>query len=139
MLRVQRWDGKSPINGISAEIVLESRKDIASNLNDVFLVINEYDIVTEIQFGKTIAANNNIDPGKSLKEIANEYLIIKQRKAEEEENIVKEKVKLEEQTMKIDLLQAEKEKLLKITKDQDKLLVDNAYKIAILEMNMGGM
>lgn len=40
---------------------------------------------------------------------------------------------------KIDILEAEKEKLLEITKEQDKLLVDNTYKISMLEMNLGGM
>lgn len=41
--------------------------------------------------------------------------------------------------IKIDILEAEKEKLLEITKEQDKLLVDNTYKISMLEMNLGGM
>lgn len=106
MSRTEIWDGTTPINGVSADVILENRKDIACNLNDVFLVINEHDIVTEIQFGKTIAANNNINPGKSLKEIADEYLIIKERETKEEENTTKE------QSNKIDILNAQNANLL---------------------------
>lgn len=109
MLRTEIWDGTTPINGVSADVILENRKDIACNLNDVFLVINEHDIVTEIQFGKTIAANNNINPGKSLKEIADEYLIIKERETKEEENTTKE------QSNKIDILNAQNANLLLVS------------------------
>lgn len=46
---------------------------------------------------------------------------------------------ISEQSKKIDILQSEKDKLLQITKEQDKLLVDNTYKISMLEMNLGGI
>lgn len=109
MLRVEIWNGKTPINGVNANVILENRKDIACNLNDIFLVINEHDIVTEIQFGKTIATNNKIDPGKSLQEIAEEYLIIKKS---EEDNEIKEQINLEEQSKKIDILNSQNANLL---------------------------
>lgn len=40
---------------------------------------------------------------------------------------------------KIDILEAEKEKLKEASKEQDDLLVENAYKITMLEMKLGGM
>lgn len=40
---------------------------------------------------------------------------------------------------KISILIEENEQLKEVTKEQDKLLVDNTYKIAMLEMNSGGM
>lgn len=39
---------------------------------------------------------------------------------------------------KISILEKENKKLKEVTKDQDNLLVDNAYKITMLEMNLGG-
>lgn len=44
-----------------------------------------------------------------------------------------------EQSKKIDILQAENKQLKEVSKEQDKLLVDNTYKISMLEMNLGGM
>lgn len=109
MLRVEIWNGKTSINGVSAEEVLKNRKDIACNLNDIFLVINEHDVVTEIQFGKTIATNNKIDLNKSLQEIADEYLIIK---GNEDEAKAKDQITLENQAKKIDILNAQNANLL---------------------------
>lgn len=40
---------------------------------------------------------------------------------------------------KIDILELENKELKVVTKEQDKLLVDNTYKISMLEMNLGGM
>lgn len=40
---------------------------------------------------------------------------------------------------KIDILEDEKEALKKVTKEQDDLLVDNAFKIAEIQMKLGGI
>lgn len=40
---------------------------------------------------------------------------------------------------KISILEAENKELKSITKDQDQLLIDNAYKITMLEMTLGGI
>lgn len=44
-----------------------------------------------------------------------------------------------EQGSKISILEAENKELKSITKDQDQLLIDNAYKITMLEMTLGGI
>ncbi|WP_270942525.1 hypothetical protein [Romboutsia lituseburensis] len=138
MLKTEIWDGTTPINGVSAESILENRKDIARNLNDVFLVVTDNAIVTEIQFGKTIADNYNIDVNKSLKEIAEEYLIIKEKETKEE-SVIKDQTTLEEQSKKIDILQAENNRLKEVEKEQDKMIMDNMYKMTMIESSIGGM
>lgn len=46
---------------------------------------------------------------------------------------------LDNQENKISILQEENYKLNEIAKEQDRLLVDNTYKIVMLEMSLGGM
>lgn len=101
MLKVQLWDGVSPINNVSAEEILANRKDIAANIEDVFLVVNEHDVVSEIQFGKTIASNYGMEPGMTTLEIAQAYLV---KKEEEAAKVEEEKVttdQLEKQVAKL--------------------------------------
>lgn len=40
---------------------------------------------------------------------------------------------------KIDILEAENLRLKEVEKEQDKMIMDNAYKMTILEASMGGM
>lgn len=101
MLKVQLWDGVSPINNVSAEEILANRKDIAANIEDVFLVVNEHGVVSEIQFGKTIASNYGMEPGMNTLEIAQAYLV---KKEEEAAKVEEEKVttdQLEKQVAKL--------------------------------------
>ena len=104
MLRVQLWDGVSPINNVSAEEILANRKDIAANLGDVFLVVNEYDVVSEIQFGKTIASNYGMEPGKTTLEIAEAYLV---KKAEEAAAAAQEQLTTEQLQEEVAMLSYE--------------------------------
>ena len=55
MANIQIWDGKTSINGISAEQILANRQDLANALGDIFLVVNDNGKVTEIQIGSIIA------------------------------------------------------------------------------------
>lgn len=103
MSKIVIWDGQQPINGIKAETVLRNREDLANALGDIFLVMTG-DVVTEIQIGKTISANYNLDPSLSLEEIANAYLA---KKAEEEETEKIERLTNEELQEEIAVLSYE--------------------------------
>ena len=76
------WDEVSPINGIPAETVLANRPDLVAAHGDIFLVVDAYGKVSEIQIGSTIAVNYNMEPGLGLQEIADAYMIKKQEEAE---------------------------------------------------------
>ena len=82
MQRVLIWDEVSPINGVPAEIVLENRPDLVAAHGDIFLVIDAYDRVNEIQIGATIAANYGMEPGMDLQAIADAYMVKKQEETE---------------------------------------------------------
>ena len=82
MQRVIIWDEISPINGIPAEKVLENRPDLVAAHGDIFLVIDAYDRVNEIQIGATIAANYDMEPGMELQAIADAYMVKKQEETE---------------------------------------------------------
>lgn len=93
MLHVVIWDEVSPINGIPADVVLANRPDLVAAHNDIFLVVDAYNKVNEIQIGSTIAANYQMEPGLSLQEIADAYMVKKQ---EEEEATEVERMGVEE-------------------------------------------
>ena len=78
------WDEVSPINGITAEAVFANRVDLNAARGDIFLVVNDYDRVSEIQIGSIIAANYEMEPGMDLQAIADAYMVKKQEEAEAE-------------------------------------------------------
>ena len=82
MQRVIIWDEISSINGVPAERVLENRPDLVAAHGDIFLVVDDYDRVNEIQIGATIAANYGMEPGMELQAIADAYMVKKQEEAE---------------------------------------------------------
>jgi hypothetical protein len=81
MQRVVIWDEVSPINGIPAERVLENRPDLVAAHGDIFLVVDDYNRVNEIQIGATIAANYGMEPGMELQVIADAYMVKKEEEA----------------------------------------------------------
>lgn len=84
MLRVVIWDEVSPINGVPAERVLENRPDLVAAHGDIFLVVDDYNRVNEIQIGATIAANYGMEPGIELQAIADAYMVKKEEEKEAE-------------------------------------------------------
>ena len=85
MAQVQIWDEQSPINGVPAETVLANRPDLVAAHGDIFLVVDNYGRVNEIQIGATIAANYNMEPGMGLQAIADAYMVKKEEEAREAE------------------------------------------------------
>ena len=81
MQRVVIWDEVSPINGVPAERVLENRPDLVAAHGDIFLVVDDYNRVNEIQIGATIAANYGMEPGMELQAIADAYMVKKEEEA----------------------------------------------------------
>ena len=97
MARVEIWNGKTAINNVPAEKVLANRQDLANALGDIFLVIDEYDKVTEIQIGSIIASNYGMKPGMELQAIADAYMAKKEEEAAaaEQEALTNEELQAE--------------------------------------------
>ena len=83
MYNYKIWDRKSSINGVSCEEILENRRDIRDSGDDVFLIEDDYGLVSEIQFKKSIQSIYNMSNELTVEEVAQEYIRIK----EEEEKI----------------------------------------------------
>ena len=101
MARVVIWDEVSPINGVPAETVLANRPDLRVAHEDIFLVVDDYNRVNEIQIGSTIAANYGMEPGMELQAIADAYMVKKQ---EEEEAAEVERMGVEELQKEVAIL-----------------------------------
>ena len=106
MQRVVIWDEVSPINGVPAERVLENRPDLVAAHGDIFLVVDDYNRVNEIQIGATIAANYGMEPGMELQAIADAYMVKKQEEAEaaEVERMGVEELQEEVATLSYDVM-----------------------------------
>ena len=85
MKRAIIWDEVSSINGISAEDVFANRADLVTARGDIFIVVDDYNNVNEIQIGSVIASNYGMESGLSLQEIADKYLLIIQQELEDAE------------------------------------------------------
>ena len=97
MANIQIWDGKTSINGISAEQILANRQDLANALGDIFLVVNGNGKVTGIQIGSIIASNYGFDSSLDIQGIADAYM------AKKEE----EKLQAEQERLTVEELQGE--------------------------------
>ena len=97
MANIQIWDGKTSINGISAEKILANRQDLKNALGDIFLVVNDNGKVTEIQIGSIIASNYGFDSSLDIQGIADAYMVKKEE----------EKIQIEEEKLTVDKLQGE--------------------------------
>lgn len=93
----------------------------------------EFTFKTEEEKEQLIKDNSNLTLIKIAYHLGEKYLIFTDEKIEYEltENEIL--------ANKISILEAENKELKSITKDQDQLLIDNAYKITMLEMTLGGI
>lgn len=131
MKTVKIWDGETSINGISAEEIISSREDLRASLGDILLLENN-GFIEAIQIGSNIKRFYNMPVEYTLEQVRDSYL-------EEIEKQEKEQITLEEQAIKIDTLEAEKEALKKISIEQDKMLFDNIAEINNIKFNLGGI
>jgi hypothetical protein len=106
MQRAIVWDEVSPINGVEAEVVLANRDDLVRSHGDIFLVVDEYNQVSEIQIGTVIAANYGMEPGMELQAIADAYMVKKEeeRQAEELERMTTEELQEEVAVLSYDVM-----------------------------------
>lgn len=115
------------IKGVSADYIIKSHN--IRNDDEVFLVIDDYGKVNQIEIVRIIKSVYGFDPNLTAEETAQAYLNLKK---EEENNAIKDQETLEEQAKKIDILEAEKEKL-KASLEVTQKAVD------FMMMNNGGM
>ena len=106
MANIQIWDGKTSINGISAEQILANRQDLANALGDIFLVVNDNGKVTEIQIGSIIASNYGFDSSLDIQGIADAYMVKKEeeRQQAEEEKLTVDELQEEVATLSYDVM-----------------------------------
>lgn len=88
-MKYKIWDKKSNINGQNASYFL---KEKMFNEGDVFLVLNDYDTVTQIQSVNIIRANYNMPKELTSQEVAQKYIeIIEEQNKQQEETTTLEK------------------------------------------------
>lgn len=126
MKKYEIWNGKTPINKVSAEEVLKDREDIRINLGDVFLVVDEYEIVSEIQFGHLIKSSYKMPIDYTLEQVAQAYVDNLNIGGEgsmplDNMNLIKE------QADKIDILNEQSSKLL-LEKAKNEIQINNLNK-----------
>ena len=124
MYKVKIWDKIESINGVDAKNVIKSHR--IKETDDIFLVLNSYDRVLELNFVEVIRANFNLNQNLTKEQVAQEYLKIRE---EERLQAEKEQVTLEKQAEKISILEAENETLkqeLSITQDAVNELIFNS-------------
>ena len=104
---IKIWDKKEAINGVSADIIIETRN--IKQDDEIFLVVNDNTHkVTEIQFKDIICSNYNLSMKLSVEEVAQEYIKIKEEEKIQAQNDVNT---LEEIGDKISILEAENQAL----------------------------
>lgn len=124
MYKVKIWDKIESINGVDAKNVIKSHR--IKETDDIFLVLNSYDRVLELNFVEVIRANFNLNQNLTKEQVAQEYLKIREKERLQAE---KEQVTLEKQAEKISILEAENETLkqeLSITQDAVNELIFNS-------------
>lgn len=86
-MQIQLWNERTEINGISMEQILANRQDLQSaGVENIFLVVDEYDKVREIQIASTIAGNYGLDANLLVREVGEAYIA----KKEEEERLAEQ-------------------------------------------------
>ena len=102
MYKIKIWDKIEPINGVNAEKIIKSHK--IKDTDDIFLVLNDYNRVLELNFVSIIRDNFNLSYDFSVEQVAEEYLKIKENEKVQEE---KEQTTLEKQEARISILEKE--------------------------------
>lgn len=95
MRKIKVWNKKDKINGIEADYVINSHK--IKDEDEIFLVMNEDDIVSEIQFKKIIARHYNLDANLTCEEVAQKYLEIKQQEEQKQQQEIDNKLTQQEE------------------------------------------
>ena len=106
MYKIKIWDKIEPINGVNAEKIIKSHK--IKDTDDIFLVLNDYNKVLELNFVDIIRDNFNLSSDFSSVQVAEEYLKIKENEKVQEE---KEQTTLEKQEARISILEKENKQL----------------------------
>ena len=106
MYKIKIWDKIEPINGVNAEKIIKSHK--IKDTDDIFLVLNNYDRILELNFVDVIRTNFNLSSDFSAEQVAEEYLKIKEEEKVQEE---KEQATLNELSKRLSILESENKAL----------------------------
>lgn len=131
MFKYVIWDGKSPINNVPSEKVLE-REYLKNNLGDIFYITNEYGLVSEICIGINVKSAHKMPIDYTLEQVAKEYVDNMNIGGESSTPLGNMNL-IKEQEIKIGTLKKENEELKVVSMEQDKLLIETMYKVAALQ------
>ena len=106
MYKVKIWDKIESINGVDAKNVIKSHR--IKETDDIFLVLNNYDRILELNFVDVIRTNFNLSSDFSAEQVAEEYLKIKEEEKVQEE---KEQTTLKELPKRLSILESENKAL----------------------------
>ena len=106
MYKVKIWDKIESINGVDAKNVIKSHR--IKETDDIFLVLNNYDRILELNFVDVIRTNFNLSSDFSAEQVAEEYLKIKEEEKVQEE---KEQATLNELSKRLSILESENKAL----------------------------
>ena len=106
MYKVKIWDKIESINGVDAKNVIKSHR--IKETDDIFLVLNNYDRILELNFVDVIRTNFNLSSDFSAEQVAEEYLKIKEEEKVQEE---KEQTALKELSKRLSILESENKAL----------------------------
>ena len=106
MYKVKIWDKIESINGVDAKNVIKSHR--IKETDDIFLVLNNYDRILELNFVDVIRTNFNLSSDFSAEQVAEEYLKIKEEEKVQEE---KEQTTLKELSKRLSILESENKAL----------------------------
>lgn len=135
-MNVTVWNKNTNIKGFSPEYIIN--KFNIKDEDEILLVSNESQVVSEISFVNTIKSNYNLSANLTAEEVAQHYLeILNQQKINEEKEILS----LEEANKKISILEDEN-KALNTKVDTVKyahsdLILDMDFRIMDIEDNLG--
>lgn len=127
-MKYKIWNKIDDINDINADIVIESHR--IKEKDEVFLILDKMDNVTEIQIKNTIISGYDLDVNLTVEEVAQKYIEIKEQ---EKIQIEKDQVTLEEVTKKISILEAENKALKESQDIQDRTIVENDMRMMDIE------
>lgn len=118
------WDKTSPINGVSAETILENRLDLR-NEKEIFLIEDDYRRVTNIELVSIIKSNLQLDNSLTAEQTAEAYI---KHIETVNENLNKDSNILEINNTDIESLKVQNENLTKMISN---LMVENKKKDVI--------
>jgi hypothetical protein len=120
------WNKSDNIGTLTPKEILAYNPSFSDN--DV-IIINYGEKIVEYGDVPTMRHHNLFPLDLTSEEVGQRYIDLKNE-------LIKPSQSLQD---KIDILESENNRLKEVEKEQDKMIIDNSYKMAMIEANLGGM